>query len=122
MGQNDPGLKRLQIILVLFIFILCFNGLQAIFLHDSSDYEDLTGSTETGVIDESPTATSNPLDWLGIAFNFIGFFFGGFLLTLPTLSVWINVILLPIYLITLLAFWYLVIDFIKDITVLGSHL
>lgn len=120
MGQSDPTFKRLQIILVLFIFVLCFDAGQAFLLNDSSSYESLTGSTGTQLPTDEPEESAG-LN-IGFVFDFIGFFFGGFLFKLPLLAGWMIVFLLPMYLIVMLSFWYLVIDFIKDITFLGSHL
>lgn len=59
-------------------------------------------------------------DLFSIVFSILGFFFGAFLLDIANLPIYMIVVISPIYIILLVSFWYLVIDFIKDISILGS--
>jgi len=99
-----------------------FNVLQLVFLNLDEPYGGVTniGSYErtSGLDDPS----GDVMGGFGLVANFVGFFFGGFLFTIPSLPLYMTVIITPIYLLLLIAFWYLVIDFIKDTTILGSHL
>ena len=78
--------------------------------------------SQDDILTDIPEKSSNPVDYLGLAFNMIGFFFGGFVFTLPTLPFWMATFTGIIYIIMLLGFWGLVIDFLKDITILGTHI
>lgn len=108
--------------------ILAFNVCQAVLLNNPDPYNELMGTQDdimTESPDEIPTGllgAPDILGMIGLVFNFIGFFFGGFIFTLPTLPVWMALFTGVVYFILLLGFWGLVIDFIKDITIVGSHI
>ena len=79
---------------------------QAVLLNYSDTYDEMTGNVQSmGAFDT--------------AVNIIGFFFGSFLITVATLPTYMIVVITPIYLLLLLTFWYLVLDFLKDIEIFG---
>ena len=121
MSADDPTFKRLGTILFLFVFILVFNILSTIYLNSSEGYEYLS---DTGIYskEELPDESIIPTDWIGLVFGFIGFFFGFFLINVPDLPIYMTVFITPVYILTLITFWYIVIDFIKDINILGTSL
>lgn len=179
MGQTDPSMKRLGVILTVFVFVFCFNLLMFVFLEYEEPYTTgYTGSDKSNIITanimndlvtvldadelcqevENETVCDpissfgffNKYQWYltmyawkiykttptvvdalefaetdtgGTVLNFMSFFVGGYLITTaPDVEAWINVFVIPIYIFTLIVFWYLVVDYLKDITIVGSHL
>lgn len=151
MSKDDPSFKRLSTILILFVAVLIFNGLQVVFFNEHENYDKLMGITNSDLSsdtvyppsDETREETLNRVQgeviWTvtgskptdlnersrisivdNSALSFFSFFFGGFLLKSMTLPLFMSIIITPIYIILLIAFWYLIIDFIKDIEILGS--
>jgi len=127
MGQTDPSLARMKTILALFVFVFIFNTIAFVFLELDEPYKKVTDESkyESGLdsADYPKGSITDIISIIATIFKFISFFFGGFLVfTAPTLPFVMAAIITPIYLITIITFWYLVIDFIKDISILGSHL
>lgn len=83
---------------------------QAVLLRDTEAYDVITGEE------------TQSLNVVGTAMDIIGFFFGGFILKVMALPFFMSLIIIPIYLIYLVVFWYLILDFIKDIEILGSSI
>jgi hypothetical protein len=67
-------------------------------------------------------AESGEVNAWGVVLDIVGFFFGAFFIKIATLPVAMTVIIVPVYIILLLVFWYIVLDFIKDIEILGSSI
>jgi len=96
--------------LFLFVVVLLISVSQAVLLNDQEAYDIMVG------------AETQNLDVAGTVMDIIGFFFGGFMLKILVIPVYMSVVITPIYLILLVVFWYLVLDFIKDIEILGSSI
>jgi len=125
MSSDDPNLKRMGLFLVLVMYVFSINTCQAIFLNVDSGYDSFMeggGITEEGqpITDYSGVH----FDIWGFTGSFLGFFFGGFLITLSNIGLdpILTIIITIIYIITTLAFWLMLIDFIKDIQILGSSI
>jgi hypothetical protein len=95
---------------------------QTVLLHQDTYNEIFGDATESGPDSVEEPNRFDILGSLGIVWSFVGFFFGLFAIDLLTLGipVWMVTIITPIYLIYVITFWYIVIDFIKDIHILGS--
>lgn len=110
MSKDDPSFKRLGTILFLFVVVLLISLCQAVLMRDTEAYDAMTGSETQG------------LNVTGSLIDIIGFFFGGFLLKILVLPEFMVLIITPIYLMLIGVFWYLVLDFLKDIEILGSSI
>ena len=111
MSKDDPSFKRLGTILFLFVVVLLISLCQAVLLRDTDTYDTLTGSETEG------------LNVTGSLVDVIGFFFGGFLLKASAvLPEYMMLFIIPIYLILIGVFWYLVLDFLKDVEIFGSSI
>ena len=122
MSSKDPSLKRMGVTLMLVVYILAFNTCQAVLLNtettDISTVEDSDREFESYSGDIEVTG----IDALGTIISFVTYFFGGFLLTIASFPAYMIAILAPIYLITLIGFWLLVFDYVKDISIFGSSI
>jgi len=106
--------------LVLVIYIICFNTCQAVLLNVESTDIDTTSDSNIDFEGVSDDINVTGIDALGTVISFVTFFFGGFLVTIADFPSYMIVVLTPIYLITLIGFWLLVFDYVKDISILGS--
>jgi len=126
MSSDDPQLKRMSVMIVLIIFVLFFNLLQAVMLNIDDPYNEMLEKGKTYSATDEPTenpAVLPSFDFFGFIWSFLTFFTGGFIFTtLTELPLWMSPILIPIYIILLIGFWFLIIDYIKDINILGSSL
>ncbi len=125
MSGDDPSLKRLGVTVVLLIYVLAMNASQAVLLNINDGYNDIMDNNSLNINNPVSSSSDINIDVFGLLGSFFGYFFGGFLLTLSTPGLfpgWMATILGVIYLITLFAFWLIIIDYIKDISILGTNL
>ena len=123
MGQTDPGLVRLKFVLIMFVFVLIFNVMVMVFLDNDAPYDKVADTTKYEGDEYPDSSVTDIIGTINTVFKFVAFFFGGFLIfNVPGLPFYITVFVVPIYIFSLIAFWYMVVDYIKDITILGSHL
>lgn len=121
MSDADPNFKRLGTIIFLFIIVLAIDSCQYVFLNEIDTQDNLAQGESL-----SPNVVENlgedeGIDYIDFIVNYCGFFVGTFLVRAALiLPFWMYIIILPIYLILILVFWYIIIDFIKDISILGS--
>ena len=121
MSSKDPSLKRMGVTLMLVVYILAFNTCQAVLLNiETTEDIDVKEDDEIDFEGVSGDINVTGIDALGTVIGFVTFFFGGFLLTIASFPAYMIAILTPIYLITLIGFWLLVFDYVKDISILGS--
>jgi len=99
-------MARLGVILFLFTIVLLISICQAVLLKDPDAYDDITDAAQD-------------LSIFDTILDIVGFFFGAFLIQVMSFPAYMIVIITPIYLILLAVFWYLVLDFIKDIEIFG---
>lgn len=126
MSSDDPNLKRLNVILILFAFIFTIGICQAILLTDTDPY-DAMGTKMGNVQNVDPPSLS--ITGLGQMLSFVGdflaFMFGLFpviALLSGSIPAWMLVIITPIYYFVQITFWYLVITYLKDIEIFGSSI
>lgn len=112
MSKGDPSLTRLGYILAIFVFMIFLFACKSVLLNDSSDYEVITDTKAENTIGDSTPSVWDAITVIG---DFVGFFFGLFLFQMPSLAWYFNIILVPIYVIMLMGFWGLILDFIFDI-------
>jgi len=119
MSSKDPTLKRMGVTLFLVVYVIAFNTCQAVLLNaETTEVE--TESGDRSFESYGGTIEVVGIDALGTVVSFVTFFFGGFLLAIAGFPLYMSVILTPIYLITLIGFWLLIFDYVKDIEILGS--
>lgn len=109
MGHGERY-KRLGLIIVLFMLILFLYGAQYIFTGDGGKYESQSSISTNSMPDKAPGI----LDGLFAVLGFVGFLFGGLVLSAPEFPVYLSVFIYPLYFIVLISFWYMIIDWIMD--------
>jgi hypothetical protein len=126
MSSDDPNLKRMGVVLMLIIYVFTFNVIQAVMLNVEEPYNEMlvqgqeySGGIDTITISENPSILPS-IDIFGFLFSFCTFFFGGFIVAIETFPLWMSLIMMPIYIFMLIGFWFIIIDYVKDISILGS--
>ena len=129
MGQTDPSMARLKIILTILGIMLILSVMTSFLLDTETNYDDVVETFEgddlaTSDIDYSKGGDEQDvsLDPIGLIYDIAAFFIGIKALTFLELPAYMSAIVIPIYILLIATFWYLVLDFLKDITVLGSHI
>ena len=109
----DTNLKRLGMIVTIFIFLLFVYSCKAVLLQDSTDYDELTGDIQSQTSEGEKSVDM----WgaLGLIGDFVGFFFGLMFFQIGAMAWYFSIFLVPLYAIMLLGFWGLVISFILDV-------
>lgn len=118
MSSGDPNLTRLGAFLLLFILMLFLYASKSVLLDNSDDYEQMTKNAETN----AKKTNFGILEVFGMIIDFILFFFGFAFFSIPNMSWYLTVFFIPIYSVMLIAFWYLMIDIIKDFIDSGSSI
>lgn len=117
-------MKRLKVILTLLGIMLILAVVSSVLLNSDLSHENVVGDLEIG--DDTGYGATDPsdisLDPIGLISDILLFFVGFKALAFLELPAIMAGIILPIYILIVATFWYLVLDFIKDITVLGSHI
>lgn len=110
MSQDDPNFKRLSTIIIMFVFMIMISACSTVFLQGNEGlYDNTIGETKNiGAFD--------------VMVNVLGFFIGVFIVDIIDFPPLFYFIMMPIYLIGLITFWYLVLDFLKDIEIFGTSI
>lgn len=117
-------MKRLKVILTLLGIMLILAVVSSVLLDTDLSHENVVDDLDIG--DDtgygSTDADDISLDPIGLIADILLFFVGFKVLAFLELPDVMTAVILPIYILLIATFWYLVLDFIKDITILGSHL
>jgi len=112
MGTSDPNYKRYGILLIIVVFMLFLFACKSILLHDTEEYESFTSNIVT---EAEAKQDMSILDAISTVFGFFGFLVGLFFFEMPNIAWYLNIFLVPIYVILLFTFWYMVADIVYQV-------